>query len=154
MSSLDRAYIYQLIDGECDYQNKIRPKTNSIGDYLTLLRYEGRLADAACTASIDGQASLNVIRKIAGIAVCCMEEHGAPARQGYEPPASSDVADPSKVYVLFRKNLFVQAYSNKIDAHLAAANNSERDGDPIDDFHVEFMPLVPDSGLRIWKDDK
>ena len=67
-----------------------------------------------------------------------------------------EVADPSKVYVLFRKNLFVLAFRNKIDAHREAVRRAEEDGDSLDDFHVESQRVVPDSGLRLkdmqeWK---
>src|SRR5271157_4943623 len=59
-----------------------------------------------------------------------------------------NVADPSKVYILFRKNLFTQVFRNKIDAHQDAVRRSEEDGDSLDDFHVEGRRVVPDSGLR------
>lgn len=80
-----RAEVYAAIDTERDYQDKLplcrgdgSPK--SVGEYLTLLRAYSAKADSAWTDNPGDEKALHVIRKIAGIAVYCMEIHGAPPR--------------------------------------------------------------------------
>jgi hypothetical protein len=90
MNPLTRQQVYSLIDGERDYQDAlikengwIDPKR--VGEYLTILRaYLRKAEDAYIKESDSGpvaeRPSLDNIRKIAGIAVACMEQNGAPAR--------------------------------------------------------------------------
>lgn len=85
MNKLTRQEVYALIDGERVYQDSL-PITRSdgsaktVGDYCTMLRaYQNKL-DAAWTDNPGVEHALPIIRKIAGIAVRCMEEHGAPPR--------------------------------------------------------------------------
>lgn len=86
---MTREEVYQLIDGERDYQDNLiangvfeggTPTTHSVGAYITMLsHYINKLQEAWTTQKGD-QAALDVMRKCAGIAVHCMEDHGAPAR--------------------------------------------------------------------------
>ncbi len=81
--------VYCLIDGERDYQDAMQVgpngrtdgKQKSVGDYLTLLvAYTARACEAHVGRPGD-QPALDMVRKIAGIAVQCMEVHGAPPRE-------------------------------------------------------------------------
>lgn len=85
-----RADVYAAIDSERAYQNSLggdrrepREINHSVGDYLTMLRFYVTKADQAWTDNPGTDAAMNVIRKIAGIAVRAMEEHGAPRREGF-----------------------------------------------------------------------
>jgi hypothetical protein len=80
-----RKEVYEAIDTERAYQDRL-PATrteghdHSVGDYITMLaRYQQHLVTAWTDNPGDTEA-LHVMRKIAGIAVHCMEDHGAPRR--------------------------------------------------------------------------
>jgi len=83
-----REQVYDAIDSERDYQAALESdsgrccgRTKTVGDYgLLLHRYMAQLDIAFSDNAGDDQA-LNVIRKIAGIAVHCMEDCGAPHRE-------------------------------------------------------------------------
>ena len=53
----------------------------SVGDYLTLIRVYSARADEAYSGAPGNEPSLHMIRKVAGIAVQCLEVHGAPRRE-------------------------------------------------------------------------
>ncbi len=77
-----RAAVYVVIDGERDYQNNLPDyRTNgaphSVGDYCTMLDSYMRRAIDAWTKHAGDHMCLHEIRKIAAIAVRCLEEHGA-----------------------------------------------------------------------------
>lgn len=84
-----RQEVYQVVDGERDYQDELgmgpdgrtdgQPK--SVGDYLTLLDVYLRKAQDAYAGRPGNVPSLHEVRKVAGIAVQCMEVHGAPERE-------------------------------------------------------------------------
>lgn len=90
---MKREEVYKLIDGERDYQTKVEhdssrtemvfdgvPRPHSVGEYMILLHYYLGKADEAWVMNAGDTAALDVIRKIAGISVHCMEDHDAPAR--------------------------------------------------------------------------
>lgn len=87
---MERNEVYKLIDGERDYQKNLtavrkwteeeRNPAQSVGDFITLLDVYVHRAQVAYADEPGNTAALNVVRKIAGIAVMCMEEHGAPER--------------------------------------------------------------------------
>lgn len=83
---MTRNEVYEIIDGERDYQDKL-PNTrtagvpHTVGDYITILRHYIMKADEAYTTKAGDEAALEVIRKIAGTSVHCMEDHGAPKRK-------------------------------------------------------------------------
>ncbi len=90
-----RVAAYLAIDSERDYQDDRwphgqladRPEANplTIGEFLLLLEEYVARARAEWTAEKKPEEkTLKVIRKCAGIAVNCMEQHGAPHREGYE----------------------------------------------------------------------
>lgn len=87
---MERSKVYELIDGERDYQelrwNGHTTSTHgahSVTEFLVFIR--DYVDEALHTVSRKGEpeaselASANV-RKIAALAVACMEQHGAPAR--------------------------------------------------------------------------
>jgi len=83
-----RKIAYAAIDGERDYQDamKVGPdgrtdgRQKSVGDYLTLIRTYSNKADAAYAGRPGDTPALHEIRKIAAIAVQCLEVHGSPLR--------------------------------------------------------------------------
>lgn len=88
---MNRTEVYKLIDGEREYQQKLaevrdwsesdRNHAQSVGDFITLLDVYVQRAQAAYADNPGNTAALDVIRKIAGIAVYCMELHETPPRK-------------------------------------------------------------------------
>jgi|SRR5690242_2097269 len=81
--SLSRQQVYALIDSERDYQDKRWPRpahNHSITEYLVYIRDYVESALHQVTHE-DGDAGIRGhVRKIAALAVVCLEDHGAPAR--------------------------------------------------------------------------
>lgn len=91
---MNRTDVYKIIDTERDYQDNLPPsRTNyekhTVGDYITMLHFYMRQLDEAWTMNAGNDEALVVMRKIAGIAVHCMEDWG-----GY-PRVVQPVADYS-----------------------------------------------------------
>lgn len=86
MNKLTRKEVYEVIDTERNYQDNLGPdRTNhqphTVGNYITMLQhYQGQLV-TAWTLNAGDEKALDIMRKIAGIAVHCMEVHGAPKRE-------------------------------------------------------------------------
>ena len=83
---MKRDDVYKLIDGERDYQGSLGPdrtdgSNKSVGDYITMMQYYQQKLVEAWTFKAGTDAASDVIRKIARIAVHCMEDHGAPPRK-------------------------------------------------------------------------
>jgi hypothetical protein len=82
-----REEVYKAIDSERNYQDSLWSTDGGfsnpllIGEFLVLLDVYLRKAQDEWTAESKPEInSLNTVRKIAGIAVNCMEQHGAPLR--------------------------------------------------------------------------
>ncbi len=83
-----RAEVYKLIDNERDYQDRLGPDRTElppthpreVGESLTMMATYFRRAQDGWTEQAGNEAALDNIRKIAAIAVRCMEDHGAPER--------------------------------------------------------------------------
>lgn len=84
-----RVDVYSAINSERNYQDsfvetdpsRCRPNPDhSVGEYLIMLTTYVREAQESWTRVAGDKAALHSIRKIAGIAVHCMEDHGAPTR--------------------------------------------------------------------------
>jgi hypothetical protein len=83
-----RQEVYKAINTERAYQDNVvdtDPQRrglaeHSVGDFLTLMASYLRKAQDDWCQNPGVRASLHQVRKIAGIAVKCMEEHGAPKR--------------------------------------------------------------------------
>jgi hypothetical protein len=83
-----REEVYEIIDEERDYQhslgsNRTDHSEKSVGDYLTMMSSYFRAAQDGWTNNAGTVFALHEIRKIAAIAVRCMEEHGAYPRGAY-----------------------------------------------------------------------
>jgi hypothetical protein len=86
-----RHNVYFAIDGERDYQDTLaeqrgwpkegRVPAQSTGDYLVLLKVYIDRAMVAWTDNSGDLAALDVVRKVAGIAVHCMEDNGVVFRK-------------------------------------------------------------------------
>lgn len=84
----EREEVYAAIDGEREYQDA--GEGNAPGDMaqtvpvfiLVLERYVAKAKKAWHTSGDD--AALEVVRKVTAVGVACMEQHGAPEREGYE----------------------------------------------------------------------
>jgi len=87
---MERTDVYAAIDSERDYQDTMwgqsseggRPGDGfrSVDAYAAYLqRYVNVLIEVVGTSDDDSK-KLEVIRKIAGLCVVCMEQHGAPVR--------------------------------------------------------------------------
>jgi GTP cyclohydrolase III len=79
-----REEVYRVIDAERDYQNSLGPDrtdtedgSHEVGEYITMLHHYLNEATSSWTKNAGSQAALHNMRKIAAIAVRCMEEHGA-----------------------------------------------------------------------------
>ena len=86
-----REEVYKAIDSERDYQDSqcqarfpIYRGNHEVGAFLTMFRAYLLRAEEAWTNSDGDAEALEVVRKLAGIAVNCMEQHGAPQRKGFE----------------------------------------------------------------------
>ncbi len=85
----DRQEVYEAIDSEREYQDSLWPDHGgaltgnplTIGEFVLLLQEYVSQARGEWTIEPKPEINtLNVMRKIAGIAVNCMEQHGAPKR--------------------------------------------------------------------------
>lgn len=77
-----RQLVFNAIDGERDYQDRTWPNSNQLevsGELALMQHYMNRALAVWAKNPGDGPA-LERIRKIAGIAVRCLENHGAPLR--------------------------------------------------------------------------
>lgn len=79
-----RAEVYSAFDTERDYQDKVWPDSAnlSLGDFILMLNeYVDRARGAWVTEHAPELQALEMVRKVGGIAVRCMEQHGAIPRQ-------------------------------------------------------------------------
>ena len=83
-----RTQVYELVDGEREYQDALWGPTRDQGrhtvtEFLAYIRdyaeealhLESRVANPEAD-----ERALGIVRKVAGLAVACMEQHGAPPR--------------------------------------------------------------------------
>jgi hypothetical protein len=77
-----RADVYSAVDSERNYQELKWGDggKHEIDAFATYIRRYSAILDRVGTEPSGDTAKLEVIRKIAGIAVACMEQHGAPRR--------------------------------------------------------------------------
>ncbi len=115
MDSLDRQAVYELIDGERQYQNKLggdrmefKELPHSVGAYTTMLAHYQAELIKAWTLNAGDMKALEVVRKIAGIAVHCMEDHGAPPRYVIRPPTTTLMAPREAIH--FPPNMGLGTY--------------------------------------------
>jgi len=89
----NRAEVYKAIDSERDFQdNFVMPerryyRTHTLGEFVLMLNQYAAQAQEKWTHHTDEDSpddfppSLHEVRKIAALAVRCMEQHGAPHRK-------------------------------------------------------------------------
>ena len=85
MSKCSREEVYAAIDSERDYQNDLSDlrtdgRDKSVGEYITMMQHYQAEMVSDWTRHPGDDMALEVMRKIAGIAVRCMEEHGVALR--------------------------------------------------------------------------
>lgn len=88
-----RNTVYDVIDGERDYQDDTWPaaeKRLTPGEFIILFEEYVAKARAAWVKEHGDENLKNSFRKLAGIAVRAMEVHGAVPRE-YHVPASSNI---------------------------------------------------------------
>ena len=83
---MKRKDVYKLIDGERDYQDSLGDdrtdgKTRTICDELVLLQVYVHRALEVWTDTPGDVETREIVRKIAGIAIRCMENHDTPKRK-------------------------------------------------------------------------
>ena len=83
---MKRKDVYKIIDSERDYQDQLEEDRteglpHSVGDYVVMLQHYINDATKAWTLNPGDEMAIEVVRKIAGIAVHCMEDHGAKKRE-------------------------------------------------------------------------
>lgn len=77
----DRSEVYAAVDGELQYQAaKFGENPHEIDAFATYIRQYSKILDETATAPCAPEIKLAVVRKIAALAVRCMEQHGAPKR--------------------------------------------------------------------------
>jgi hypothetical protein len=92
---MERIHVYQILDGERDYQNDRWQKDIAAGkanytEYEWLIFIQDYLTEAIRLATRGNEvdeariAVQNSIRKITAMGVACMEQNGCPEREGYE----------------------------------------------------------------------
>ena len=76
-----RSEVYAAIDGERTYQDAKWPGAKqSVAAWITFLSEYVREAQFRVTREEGDQGGLDSVRKIAALAVCCMEENGVVKR--------------------------------------------------------------------------
>lgn len=88
---MNRSEVYAAIDGERDYQDARWGQTlsgerpgdgfRSVDEFV--LYMEGYMREAVQSAShfAHKQKTLDILRKVVALGVCCFEQHGVPARE-------------------------------------------------------------------------
>lgn len=84
---MKREDVYKIIDGEREFQNTVwdvykgdNNDAKAVGSHLTLMATYLRQAQDGYTHYDGNRKALEEIRKIAALAVRCMELHDAPER--------------------------------------------------------------------------
>lgn len=88
MSKLERNKVFQILSQERAYQNeKWEQPESSVPEYLHYIsNYLRKAVDTLSTDECVGVCDtvLSQIRKITALGLACAEEHGVPARQGFD----------------------------------------------------------------------
>lgn len=88
-----RHAVYEVLDSERSYQehrwgDEHRRNPHSVTEFLVYMRDYVEEALHFLSREADPEASeraLHWVRKVAALGVSCMEQHGAPFREGFEP---------------------------------------------------------------------
>jgi seryl-tRNA synthetase len=102
---MTREEVYSVIDEERAYQDKtwgtVEERQKQVGSWLTLLRFLITEADKQWSTTKGDTAALHQVRKIAGVSIACMEQHGAPKRE----EKTSEVDDLKKTVAELQRKL-------------------------------------------------
>jgi len=80
LRALSREATYAALDSERAYQERRWPGGRTVDEFvLYLIEYTDQARRIAGTTD-DKKAKLDAIRKVGGLAVACMDQHGAPHR--------------------------------------------------------------------------
>ncbi len=98
---MNRQDVYTIIDGERDYQDKLKKgpdgrtdgQVKQVGAFLSLMQHAMSEAHKAYYGKQGDGPALEFVRKIAAMAVQCMEIHGAPPREAASPTKTALVSD-------------------------------------------------------------
>jgi hypothetical protein len=82
---MERSKVYEIIDGERDYQdslvgNKYEEVAHPVAAEILMMEEYVSRARQAWTKNKGDEAALAMVRKATALGVRCMEHHGAPAR--------------------------------------------------------------------------
>ncbi len=78
----NRDFVFSALDGERDYQDTLNSRTLEIGEEILLLEeYTTRARKEWAENFISEESTMDMIRKVGGIALRCMEHHGVPKRK-------------------------------------------------------------------------
>lgn len=84
MSRVSREDVYESVSSEREYQVRKwgvdHDENESVGNFLIYLERHLQLAKDAYIDSMYESQALEHVRKVAALAVACMEQHGAPRR--------------------------------------------------------------------------
>jgi hypothetical protein len=93
---MDRLFVYELINGERDYQDKRwtsetsrNSAQHSPEEWFTYIRdYIEEAQHILCRESFktSDTKAMDIMRKVAAMAVCAIEQNGAPARVDIKMP--------------------------------------------------------------------
>ena len=98
-----RHTVYEAIDTERDYQDNLwgddgKPNPLTVGEFVLLVEeYAAKARAVWINEAKPERKTLDVVRKVAGIAVNCMEQHGAPKRSSapFDPTLLKDTKVPT-----------------------------------------------------------
>lgn len=92
---MERNEVYRLIDGERAYQQaQGKPDKRTTGEWLDSIDYY--MNAAWLQGEEDNEAErLASIRKVAALAVACLEQYGCSPREGYDVPPWEQQRPPS-----------------------------------------------------------
>jgi hypothetical protein len=77
---IKREHVYLIIESERKYQDDNWPGTASVGEHLVLMQTYLNQAMQKWTHTKGDESALEEIRKIAALAIRCMEQHGVAVR--------------------------------------------------------------------------
>jgi hypothetical protein len=77
---IKREHVYLIIESERKYQDENWPGTANVGEHLVLMQTYLNEAMQKWTHTKGDETALQEIRKVAALAIRCMEQHGVAVR--------------------------------------------------------------------------
>lgn len=81
-----RSAVYGVVDGERDYQESKwgeGGKNRTVPEYILFMEHHLEKARRIASTVTDTKEALDSVRKVTALGIACMEENGAPRREGY-----------------------------------------------------------------------